>query len=40
MVGMVPAISANVVASEPASVVKRPTYTDPKRPPDEGPSSA
>lgn len=36
--GAVPAISANVVASEPAPVVKRPTYTDPKRPPYEGPT--
>jgi hypothetical protein len=36
--GAVPAISANVVASEPAPVVTRPTYTDPKRPPYEGPT--
>jgi len=36
--GAVPAICANVLASEPAPVVKRPTYIDPKRPLDEEPT--
>jgi uncharacterized protein YggE len=36
--GAVPAISANVVASEPAPVVKAPTYADPKAAPYEGPT--
>ncbi len=36
--GAVPAISANVVASEPAPIVKPPTYADPKPAPYEGPT--
>jgi hypothetical protein len=36
--GAVPAISANVVANEPAPMVKSPTYTDPKPLPYEGPT--
>ncbi|MFZ2007635.1 MAG: hypothetical protein WB697_21060 [Stellaceae bacterium] len=36
--GAVPAISANVVAGEPAPIVKPPTYTDPKPSPYEGPT--
>lgn len=36
--GAVPAISANVVANEPAPAVKPPTYIDPKPGPYEGPT--
>ena len=36
--GAVPAISANVVANEPAPVIKPPTYIDPKPGPYEGPT--
>jgi hypothetical protein len=38
--GVVRAISANVVASAAAPVVKRSTYTDSKRPPYRGPTPA
>ena len=36
--GAVPAISANVVADEPAPAARAPTYTDPKPAPYEGPT--